>query len=269
MPIDGSELRRAVLEVVSEADAAGNIQSGTVLRAAAERLGMERAGKNDEDDQALLTFWSDLFRTGYLAWGLNLLNAEPPHCHVTKLGREALQHIGRDPANPDGYMAHLLGRGRIGPIAESYIREALQAYNTTCYKAAAVMVGVASEALILDLRDALVSRLSAEGKGAPRALTGWLIKQVLDALEKDLDQRKGEMEGGLAGAYEAYWSAFVQQIRTIRNDSGHPKSVDPVEQETVHASLLIFPELTALADRLTTWIQGAEGDKAEVARGGG
>jgi hypothetical protein len=54
--------------------------------------------------------------------------------------------------------------------------------------------------------------------------------------------------------FEAYWSAFAQQIRTTRNEAGHPISVDPVTPDTVHASLLIFPELARLANNLSRWV---------------
>jgi hypothetical protein len=54
--------------------------------------------------------------------------------------------------------------------------------------------------------------------------------------------------------FEAYWSAFAQQIRAVRNEVGHPSSIDPVTPDTVHASLLVFPELARLANGLTDWV---------------
>jgi hypothetical protein len=57
--------------------------------------------------------------------------------------------------------------------------------------------------------------------------------------------------------YEMYWSAFAGQIRTARNDAGHPTSIDPVTADTVHASLLIFPELAGLAGALWNWVTDA------------
>jgi hypothetical protein len=38
-----------------------------------------------------------------------------------------------------------------------------------------------------------------------------------------------------------------------RNDAGHPKSVQPVAEEAVHASLLIFPLFAALIGDLAKW----------------
>lgn len=64
--------------------------------------------------------------------------------------------------------------------------------------------------------------------------------------------RKSQRE--LRERYEVYWSAFAGQIRTVRNDAGHPVSIDPVTADTVHASLLIFPELAGLASALWNWV---------------
>lgn len=36
--------------------------------------------------------------------------------------------------------------------------------------------------------------------------------------------------------------------------SGHPTSIEPVTPDTVHASLLVFPELAALATSLRDWV---------------
>jgi hypothetical protein len=87
----------------------------------------------------LLTVFYDLFRTGYLSWGHNLPNPNPPFFHVTALGRQALALRSRDPANPDGYLAQLRGRAAIGPVTDSYIAEALDTFNAACFKATAEM----------------------------------------------------------------------------------------------------------------------------------
>ena len=56
---------------------------------------------------------------------------------------------------------------------------------------------------------------------------------------------------------EANWPAFTHHIRTARNDAGHPVRVDTVTADEVHASLLIFPQLAALATQLADWIESS------------
>lgn len=249
--MDGEQLRRTVLEVVRElGDNGPALQSASVLQESARRLG----ARGIEHEQALLAFFGDLFRIGYLAWGYNLSNPAPPFCHITEHGRAALATLSRDPSNPDGYLASLHVSGKLGPISESYIREALSTYAAGCFKATAVMVGAAAECVVLGLRDSLGERLDELRVPRPPNLDDWRIRQILNALEGLLAAQKASMPRSLCEAFESYWPAFTQQVRVARNAAGHPTSIDPVEERTVQASLLIFPELVKLSTELEGWI---------------
>ena len=250
--LSGADIRKVLLEVVEELSREGHFQQTFVLSEAANRLGIRN---QDDLEQALLTAWYDQFREGHLAWGCNLNNPNPPFCHVTAKGRETLSSISRDPANPDGYMAHLRTEVTLNEIADSYIREALSAYNANCFKATAVMVGCAAESLTLELRDKLVTKMETLGKTIPQNLKDWRIRTVLNALQKEFESNKQTMGHQLCESFEAYWSAFTQQIRTVRNEAGHPVSVDPVKDRNVHSSLLIFPELAVLSSDIMDWIK--------------
>jgi len=225
----------------------GALQQSTVLDAAARKL----TGCSHE---AILTQWSELFRTGLLAWGMNLSNPDPPWFHLTDRGQQALENATRDPSNPAGYLRHLASITTLNDVAMSYLTEALECYVAGLFKAGAVMIGCAGESVILDLRDAVVQKLNALGRPIPKPVGDWKIKTVSDGLRAYFDGHKAIFAQQLRDSFEAYWSAFALQIRTVRNDAGHPTSIDPVTPETVHASLLIFPELARLADNLSKWI---------------
>ncbi len=257
---DGQTMRRELLEVIQELsrNSPTSLQTSSILINAANRLGISNGPRDLESQQALLTLFNDLFRNGHLAWGLNLSNPAPPFCHVTEQGRRTLGHLSRDPANPGGYLQHLNANGQLNPISQSYIEEGLSTYNSNCYKAAAVMVGAAAEAIIIELGDTLATKINTLGRAPHRDLKDWRIKKVLDRLKVELDaKRGGAMPRPLEEMYEAYWAAFTQQIRTSRNDAGHPNSIAPVSYDTVHASLLIFPELVKLASELKVWISSS------------
>jgi hypothetical protein len=211
--------------------------------------------RNIEAEQALLTQLHDLFRTGYLAWGGDITNPNPPFFHVTESGRRLLSRLTRDPGNPDGYKAHFYSGATINAVARSYIEESIQCYVAGLYKAAAVMVGAAAESLILELRDSLISKLNSLSRKLPKDLDDWRVKRTLDAMHAFLSTNKSSLPSELREEFEAYWAAFAQQIRTVRNDVGHPSSVDPVTPDTVHASLLIFPELAKLQNKLMSWVK--------------
>ena len=80
------------------------------------------------------------------------------------------------------------------------------------------------------------------------------IKTVSDELNAFFDGHKATFTRELRDSFAAYWSAFALQIRTVRNDAGHPMTVDPITPDTLHAALLVFPELARLASNLTAWI---------------
>jgi hypothetical protein len=155
--------------------------------------------------EELLTYMYDLFRTGHLSWGFNYANPDPPWCHLTETGRKALKAFSRDPVNPQGYLNHVSKFNPISPVALSYLKEALNAYNSDCFRAAAVMLGVATECIILELRDALSKRMKDVGKSPSNKNMGdWKVKTVSDAIKKELDPYRKHMPHALGESYEAY-----------------------------------------------------------------
>lgn len=252
--VSAAQLRETLLDVMAKyAGQGGSFQSGVILRDVAAQLRL----RGNDVEQALLTLWGDMFRQGLVAPGYNLANAELPFCHLTDRGRKTLEHMSRDPANVDGYLAAVRAKGALNPISESYLVEAVSTYNAACYKATAVMVGAASEALMLELRDAVIARLAVHGRPPDTKLSDWRIKTVLDGVNAELTRHTKAMPVKLREGYAYNWPAFTQQIRASRNDAGHPSSVAPVTADAVHASLLIFPELHGLTVELLAWISSA------------
>jgi hypothetical protein len=254
-PVERSirELLLAEIEVQKPKNQWGpTLQQGSILDAVAGRAG---AGDHNPDlAEALLTQWYDLFRTGILSWGHNLSNPNPPFFHLTESGRRALANATSDPSNPAGYLRHLDSTAELDQIARSYLIEGLDCYVGGQFKAAAVMIGCAAESMLLDLRDAVVLKSGTLGLSIPRGMRDWKVKVVSDALDTFLNQHKRELPADLCAAFEATWSAFAFQIRTTRIDAGHPASVEDVTADTAHASLLVFPQLARLTNRLSRWI---------------
>ena len=189
---DAAVARKIMIDVVSELSKSPdpNLQTGPVLNEVVNRLGIRL---DLEGEQAVLTLWHDLFRSGQLSYGYNISNAHPPFCHVTALGRETLKHASRDPANADGYLEYLKQQGALDAIAHSYISEALSTYNSNCFKASAVMVGAATERIVLELRDNLVANMTRATLPIPPGLSDWRYKTVRDAITTELESKKSSM----------------------------------------------------------------------------
>ena len=179
----------------------------------------------------------------------------PPFFHPTERGRRALSIATRDPSNPAGYLRHLGTLAKLSPITDSYLREGLECYVFGLHKAAAVMVGTAVENMILELRDAVVQKISSLGKPVPAKLKEWKIKAVTDGLTEVFKAIDASRHRGLRERFDSSWTVLAHQIRGVRNDAGHPTSIDPVTPDSVHASLLVFPELAKLNVALLDWVQ--------------
>lgn len=251
--MNANDMRTKLLEVVQEYNKKGSgyFQQGAILRETAKRLDIRN---NIDLEQILLTQWSELFRIGYLAWGYDIANSSPPFCHITEKATETLKNFSRDPANKIGYISYIEKNCSLNDVSKSYIMEGLETFNNNCYKAAAVMIGCASESVILELRDKLVTKMKSLGKSTPSKLNDWRIKTVIDMLTSELNNCKGNFHHKLKEQYTAYWTSLSGQIRISRNDAGHPVSVEPVTFDTVYASLLIFPELVKLIYDIIEWI---------------
>jgi hypothetical protein len=271
------DIREVLLGVIQEqrptSNSSPNLQQVSVLEEAKKKLAKKltpdtEAQSNSysqrysqpsltlspEMEEALLTQWGELFRTGLLAWGLNLSNPNPPFFHLTERGKAALANASRDPSNPAGYLRHLDSIAKINPVSRSYLSEGLDCYVAGLFKAAAVMVGAAAENIIIELGRHTARQLVALGKKAPKGLSDWRVKTVGDTLRSIFEACKHDMENELRESVGANWPAFSYQIRATRNEAGHPTSVDPVTADGVHAALLIFPELAKLADKLNQWV---------------
>ena len=249
------DIRAVLLSVIEELQPRSprdaTLQAASVLEKAATQL---KARGNPDLEEAILTQWHELFRTGYLAWGYNMSNPNPPFFHLTEQGRRVLAQLSRDPGNPAGYLAHVRSVTELDEIAQSYLEEGLSCYVGGLFKASAVMVGVATESIVLGLRDSVVQFLELKSENVPKGLKDWKLKQVLSALENFFDANKKKFDARLRENYEAYWTAFTHQIRSVRNDAGHPTSIEPITSDAVHASLLIFPEVAKLTSALEGWL---------------
>jgi len=221
---------------------------------------LEQTGKfrSKSDQQLALECWNDLHRNGVLARGLDFSNPGPEHSHLTAHGRDAIQAGSRDPNNQRGYMAFLRTFMKETSIAWAYLDEGVKAYQAGCNKAAAVMVGGAAESMALELRDAIVQKMQNSNKSVPKGLEQWQIKAVLETISDELEKHEKKMPKELRERFQAHWQSLTGHIRKVRNDAGHPISVNPVSGTDIHGALLMFPSLAQLASELTAWVGGPD-----------
>lgn len=77
-----NHIKQVILDIIEETLEKPNqpLQQSSILTESAERLNIK---DNIELEQLLLTEWNSLFRSGYLSWGYNLNNPNPPYFHIS------------------------------------------------------------------------------------------------------------------------------------------------------------------------------------------
>ncbi|MGQ3890714.1 hypothetical protein [Legionella sp. CNM-4043-24] len=252
--ITKDKIRQKLLETVKNeiernkrSRISSNLQSGVILQEVAKQFEITH---NPTYEQMILSEFQCLMNTGYLAWGYDLANPNPPFFHITDQGIKSLENLNRDPCNPSEYLRYIDSQCQLDDTERSYLNEAISTFNAGHHKSAAVMIGATAECLILKLRNAMNQKHSKPPKG----LSDWKAKTIFNTLKTVLDKHVSIMSSDLRDEYNAYWPAFNEQIRRTRNDAGHPENISSFKFEDVHASLLMFPNVAKLTTHLLAFI---------------
>jgi hypothetical protein len=107
----------------------------------------------------------------------------------------------------------------------SYAEEALLAYNARLYRASAVMLGVASEAAVLEVALALAGAMN-DTEAKPYLETINARKQnfvaKFETFAQKLRSKKSLLPEDLADGLDLTLNAVTDLLRVSRNDVGHP-----------------------------------------------
>lgn len=146
--------------------------------------------------------------------------------HLSEAGRAAASDEEITPDDPAGYIRRLISDiPDLTPLVKGYAEEALLAYNARLYRASAVMLGVASEAAVLEVALALGDAMPAS-EAKPYLETINARKQnfiaKFDLLAQKLRSRKGSLPDHLSDGLDLTLNAVTDLLRVSRNDAGHP-----------------------------------------------
>jgi len=131
-----------------------------------------------------------------------------------------------EPHDPDGYLRAL--RRAIPDLDAAviaYLEEALRAFNTRCYLATSVLVGVASEKAMLDTAGAFADWLP-EGEGT----------QFRKVLDNPRGQFSAKLPVELSDSMALHLDAVADLLRVTRNDAGHPTG-RAIDRDTAYVNL--------------------------------
>lgn len=208
---------------------------------------------DDEMHQRALTIWFDLFKSGMISFGENSQNLNLNICHLTHLGGKALSNFSRDPFNSAGYLAAIESSISHNAVVMAYVREGIATFNSGHDMAAAVLIGIATEVLVLELAELLNDRMEELGFKAPDGLTDWKAKTVADAIDASLRPHRKQMPSRISDRFDSIWR-YIALLRLLRNEVGHPCENGTVLRADVHGNYMYFHAVAELLFDLRGWV---------------
>ncbi len=146
-----------------------------------------------------------------------------------------------EPRDPDGYLARIRREiPDLDELVDMYLTEALQSFNSRCYLATSVMLGVATERAFLVMAAAYaastVSGSQAIAKEVAKPRSNYFA--LWAEFRKRIEPIRQELPNGLADPLTL--DAIADLIRLTRNEVGHPTGRQ-IDEDTARVHLTIAP----------------------------
>jgi len=195
---------------------------------------------SEDIDKVKAVMWQ-LIILGVLVPGVRgYADSSWPHFSITEYGKNYLESEGSAPYDPDGYLSCITrDNPNVDDVVMLYLTESLQCFIRANYIASVVMVGVATEKVILNLINAFANALSDNSKAATfrRKTQNTMIKIQFDELIKH--PIKNQLPEALSRDLETYLGSIFNLIRSYRNEAGHPSGI-VVSREIAYSNLQVF-----------------------------
>jgi hypothetical protein len=191
-----------------------------------------------EDQRRFLEILFQFINQGILFQGLDANNAGWPWLSLTEWGEQYVQGGEPDAYDPDGYLAALERDAPLDEIERRYLSQASAAFRADLPDAAAVMLGAASEHLLLQL-GAAVEKADPSATKVAKAIDRPAL-QLLRELQRYLEPKRSQLPRASNENLDTTFGGVASVIRASRNEGGHP-ALPSVERDTVYVLLRLYP----------------------------
>jgi hypothetical protein len=179
-----------------------------------------------------------------------------PWIQVTEWGKVCLEKGEYLPYDSGVFLNRIRSQiPSLDEIVVLYLREALNSFRSGNYLAAAVMVGVSSERILIVLRNAICNSIKETDrrKRLMDATENQTAKRIYDEISKKIDPIREQLLAELQDSIGTELEGIFQEVRRTRNDAGHPTG-RVIEKEEAYALLQLFPVYAKSAYALVAWL---------------
>lgn len=213
------ELQRLTLSLLADRSVDHRLGRGEHYFSEAIRARLQPSPSRAEVQQA---FWS------LVAQGLAYIDMWQPAAEnwelvLTPAGAAALTDEDYNPDDPSGYLERLARDiPSLSATTAAYLRESLRAYAGGLYLSATVMLGVASEAAVLDMAEKLATFANSQALRDTLDNPRVAYNKKFQETRKVLDAQRARLPATLAEGMSLTFDSVLDLLRTNRNDAGHP-----------------------------------------------
>jgi hypothetical protein len=185
------------------------------------------------------------------AYGSNL-----PWLQVTEWGKTCLEKGEYVPYDAGLFLSRLRAQiPALDPVIELYLKEALISFRSGCYLSTAVMIGVASERVLILMRDAIHAAIAQQDgkKKFIEKTENQIAKRIYEAVKSKIDPVREQLPAPLPDSIGTALDGIFAEVRQTRNDAGHPTG-RVVDREEAYALLQLFPVYARSGYALLAWL---------------
>jgi hypothetical protein len=217
---DRFALQRAVLQLLAEPRTDCRLGRGNHYLSEAIRAKFPAQPPSASDLHQ--SFWS-LVAQGLAYIDMSQSAAENWTLNLTPAGVAAVHDEDYNPDDASGYLARLAKDvPGLSNTTIMYVREAVRSYAARNYLATTVMLGVASEAAMLEMAEHLAQHYEDVSLQSVLDDERTPYNRKFAEVRKRLDQRKQDLPRELADGMSLTFDSVLDLLRVNRNDAGHP-----------------------------------------------
>ncbi len=177
---------------------------------------------------------------GVLVIGIDESNNQWLFLSLSEYGEEVVKAGRIQPHDTEGYLRALAAAEPLDTVEERYLPQALEAFRRNLPDAAALMVGAASENLLIRLGEAIEKADKAASAAVRKKLDQSALGLLL-FLQDYFTGRRKSLPRELDETLDTTFGGIASLIRVTRNDAGHPAIGRPVDRDQAFVTLQLFP----------------------------
>lgn len=156
---------------------------------------------------------------------------------ITQKGERFIEDSEENLYNDNIWYANLVRKADgLSEIEKQYAQESIKAFNNELYISCHVMIGVASEAIIIRMAKTMSQSQMIEGKeNIEKAVNDprMSIRELFNKMRPEIEKAKSRIPGNLADNMSIWLDSMFDVIRVNRNEAGHPKGASVGKEECI------------------------------------